>query len=91
MVLHKKVLKRSVLGLVEVWNLLPTAVVEGSKTVQSFQAQLQELTLTAARDGFEDWKVLLNADRSYWERRGLRLERLKKFVPTSTVEKTREN
>ena len=65
-------LRRSVLGLVEVCNLLPTAVVEGSKTVQSFQAQLQELVLTAAKDGLEDWKKLLGADRASWERGELR-------------------
>ena len=69
---HLEVLRRSVLGLVEVFNVLPTAVVEGSQKVRSFQAQLQELTLTASRDGVEDWKILLNADRSDWERRTLK-------------------
>ena len=69
---HLEVLKRSVLGLVEVFNVLPTAVVEGSQKVRSFQAQLQELTLTASRDGVEDWKILLNADKSDSERRTLK-------------------
>ena len=69
---HLEVLRRSVLGLVETFNLLPPAVVEGAKTVQSFQAQLQELVLTAAKGGVQDWKLLLAADRSTWERRELR-------------------
>ena len=69
---HLEVLKRSVLGLVEVFNLLPTAVVEKAKTVQSFQAQLQELVLTAAQEKVPDWKLLLSAGRAPWERRTLR-------------------
>ena len=56
---HLEVVRRSVLGLVEVFNLLPTAVVESTKTVRSFQAQLQKLVLTGAKEGVQDWKALL--------------------------------
>ena len=69
---HLEVLQRSVLGLIEVFNLLPTALVEGAKKVNNFQAQLQELVLTAALEEAPDWKVLLAAGRAPWERRQLR-------------------
>ena len=69
---HLEVQRRSVLGLVEVFNLLPPAIVQSAKTVQSFQAQLQELVLTAVKEGVQDWKLLLAADRTSWERRELR-------------------
>ena len=69
---HLEVLRRSVLGLVEVFNLLPHAIVQSAKTVQSFQAQLQALVLTAVKEGVQDWKLLLAADRTSWERRELR-------------------
>ena len=70
------------LGLVEAFNFLPTAVVEGSKTVQSFQAQLQELVLVAAKEGVQNWKALLGAGQASWERR--ELKRLKDWTSRRT-------
>ena len=69
---HLAVLRRSVLGLVEVFNLLPPAVVEGAETVKSFQAQLQELTLEAGKNEADNWKTFFSAGQMSWELRELR-------------------
>merc|ERR1712167_443197 len=45
-----EVLKRPVLGLVDVFNDLPPAVVEKPRTVKDFQALLQALLLTEVRN-----------------------------------------
>ena len=69
---HLDVVRRSVLGAVDVFNVLPPAVVESSKTVRALQAQLQQVVITAAREGEEDWQGLLSANSSSWERKALR-------------------
>ena len=69
---YLKILRRSVLDLVKVFNVLSTAMMKGTRKVQSFQAQLQELVLTVARDGVQDWKELLGAGRAPWELKELR-------------------
>ena len=51
---------RSALGLVSVYNLLPPDVVLGSATVSIFQAKLQDLTKSRARQGASDWPNLLS-------------------------------
>ena len=66
---HLEVLKRSVLGLVEVYNALPPAVVQSSTTVKALQGQLQALVLTQARAGVEDWQLLLSPRLHCWDRR----------------------
>ena len=54
-----ELLRRSALGLPRVYNGLPTAVVS-QKTVSAFQKALQELVLTEAKKGKENWEKLLS-------------------------------
>ena len=51
---HLNCVRRSALGLVAVYNLLPAHVVR-AETVKEFQTQLQELLKARAREGCEDW------------------------------------
>ena len=51
---------------------IPQPVVEGSNSVRALQAQLQQLLLTAAHAGEQDWQTLLSANKSSWERNSLR-------------------
>ena len=69
---HLEVVRRSVLGAVDVFNSLPPAIVEGSSSVRAFQAQLQELVITTAHGGEQNWQTLLSANSSSWERKALR-------------------
>ena len=66
---HLEVLTRSVLGLTEVYNELPPALVESCSTAKAFQKQLQALVCTWAREGKEDWQTLLSPRLRSWERR----------------------
>ena len=56
---HLNVVRRSALGLVAVYNLLPAQVVH-STTVKDFQVQLQELVKQRAAGGCEDWELSLS-------------------------------
>ena len=70
---HLKVLKRSVLGLVDVFNDLPPAVVERPRTVKDFQALLQALLLTEVKSANgNSWRYLLSASNTSWQRARLR-------------------
>ena len=51
---HLNCVRRSALGLVAVYNLLPAAVV-ANETVKEFQTGLQELLKERAQEGCEDW------------------------------------
>ena len=51
---HLNVVRRSALGLVAVYNLLPAAVVRNTE-VKDFQRELQELFKKRAEEGEEDW------------------------------------
>jgi hypothetical protein len=53
------VVKRSALGLVAVYNMLPAAVVETS-CISAFQKKLQELVIARATEGCEDWQATLS-------------------------------
>ena len=53
---------RSALGLVTIYNLLPPSIVLGSPDVRCFQAKLQNLVKSRAKQqGSEDWSSLLSA------------------------------
>ena len=54
---YLKVLTHSVLGLIDIYNLLPVYVVEG-QTVKSFQQRLQQLLKVVAMDGMLGWRHL---------------------------------
>ena len=72
---HLDVVRRSTLGLVDVYNELPPALVNNTATsVKAFQGQLQALVLWRLRQGCDDWKELLSARAHSWNRplRGLR-------------------
>ena len=51
---HLNCVRRSALGLVAVYNLLPAKVVH-TETVKEFQTELQELLKARACEGCEDW------------------------------------
>jgi hypothetical protein len=54
----RHIVKRSALGLVAIYNMLPPAVVEPA-CVSVFQRNLQKLVTQRALDGREDWMVTL--------------------------------
>ena len=51
---------RSIFGLLDVYNLLPVAVVEQSSDVRSFQARLQAMLCCASSSGFSRWQGLFS-------------------------------
>ena len=53
---YLEVVRRSALGLVSVYNLLPVQVVEAT-SVHDFQRQLQDLLKARATAGCEDWRL----------------------------------
>ena len=53
------VVKRSALGLVAVYNMLPASVVE-PRCIYTFQKNLQKLMVERASDGCADWAVTLS-------------------------------
>ena len=65
---HLDIMSRSVLGLVNVYNLLSAALVESASEVKDFQTQLQALVLTQLQRGKEDWSRLLSPRLCSWER-----------------------
>ena len=48
-------IQHSALGLIPVYNALPSSIVEGSATVSEFQAALQHLVATRMNAGCSDW------------------------------------
>ena len=60
-------LQHSCLGLVSIYNMLPSDIVLCSPTVDVFQSKLQELLRTRAADGHEDWPQLLSPRRTMEE------------------------
>ena len=54
------VVRRSVFGALEIYNLLPQDVVERHFSVSSFQGALQDLVLSRAIVGCDDWSVSLS-------------------------------
>ena len=61
----QELLRRSALGLVSVYNLLPAEVVL-TDTVADFQAQLQALLKKRATAGCEDWAKTLSPRVPLW-------------------------
>ena len=58
---QKELAKRSLLGMLDVYNLLPASIVEQCSTVSSFQSALQKMALVCALDGMEDWERLYSS------------------------------
>ena len=59
------ILSHSVLGLVDVYNLLPQYVVN-APTVSKFQKRLQTLLMEMASTGEAGWKVLYCPRKTLW-------------------------
>ena len=57
---HKDFLKRSVLGAIDVYNLLPPRIVEAASDVPKFQGMLQSLVKERALAGCSDWALSLS-------------------------------
>ena len=61
-----ELLRRSALGLVSVYNLLPEELV-CEKEVKSFQSKLQEVLKQRAAAGCEDWKETFSPRVPLWK------------------------
>ena len=61
-----EVLRRSALGLVAVYNLLPFKVVSEA-SLKDFQKGLQDLVRQRAQAGCEDWRVTLSPRIPLWK------------------------
>ena len=57
---QKEIARRSLLGMVDVYNILPASIVERSACVKSFQASLQELISDCAAAETDGWQRLLS-------------------------------
>ena len=57
--LKHPLIRRSLLGLIAVYNFLPAAIVE-AKTVSAFEQKLQHLVTERAKAGCEDWRSTLS-------------------------------
>ena len=60
-----ELLRRSALGLIAVYNLLPESIV-AEDTVKEFQKKLQELLKARAEAGCEDWADTLSPRVPLW-------------------------
>ena len=49
------VLERSALGLIDVWNLLPGALIKNAANVKAFQSALQRIVVERAKAGMDEW------------------------------------
>ena len=54
---HPVIIKRSVFGLIRVYNRLPQAAVD-AKSTKLFQRYLQNCAKNAARDGISGWQLM---------------------------------
>ena len=61
-----EVLRRSALGLVSVYNLLPEDTVQ-QKTVKDFMRRLQEVLKERAAEGCKDWKNTYSPRVPLWK------------------------
>ena len=66
---HLEVLSHSVLGLADVYNELPPALVETCSAMKHLQKQLQALVFTQVHERKEGWQQLLPARLRSWERK----------------------
>ena len=62
---HLNAVRRSALGLVAVYNLLPHTAVQ-HEAVKDFQKTLQELLKARAAEGHEDWPETFSARVPLW-------------------------
>ena len=60
-----ELVRRSALGLVKVYNLLPAKVVSQT-TVKSFQSELQELLKEKAAKNDKDWQLSFSPRVPWW-------------------------
>ena len=58
---HPVIIKRSIFGLIRVFNGLPQSTVD-AKTTRVFQKRLQSMAKAAVRNGREDWERMFHAD-----------------------------
>ena len=56
---HHALLRRSVFGLVRIWNRLPAEVVM-AKNIEKFQSGLTDMVRTASRRGVQEWARLFS-------------------------------
>ena len=77
------VLSHSVLGLVDVYNLLPQYVVNAT-TVSNFQQRLQQLVVVMAKSGDPGWKQIYCPRKPIWDNA---LRRMSDWSPIATTEK----
>ena len=61
-----QLLRRSALGLVGVYNLLPEDVVQAG-IVANFQGKLQDLLKARAQSGCEDWPLTFSPRVPLWQ------------------------
>ena len=57
---QKDIARRSLLGLIDVYNLLPASIVEQNSSVQMFQSSLQAMIVDAAASATDGWQHLLS-------------------------------
>ena len=57
---QKEITRRSLLGMIDVYNMLPPAIVERSSSVQMFQSLLQQLVLDAVMAYTDGWQRILS-------------------------------
>ena len=62
---YLEIMRRSVLGLVSVYNVLPESVVEAT-SVACFQSRPQELLKTRVEAGCEDWPLTFSPRIERW-------------------------
>ena len=58
---QKEITRRSLLGMIDVFNLIPCSIIEQSSSVKIFQSLLQQLIVTAATAGTDGWQQLLSS------------------------------
>ena len=71
---QKEITRRSMLGMIDVYNILPCAIVDQSPSVQVFQSLLQQMVTEAATSDTDAWQRLLSSRhplymhplRSWW-------------------------
>ena len=58
---QKEITRRSLLGMIDVYNILPCSIVEQASSVKVFQSLLQQLTVTVATAGIDGWQRILSS------------------------------
>ena len=58
---QKDLARRSLLGMLDVYNLLPASIVEQCSSVSAFQSALQKMAFEFAMSGVEEWERLFSS------------------------------